>query len=101
MGIVSSTSAALGLEGAGIVTRIGPSTKDISVGDRVFVLGAGCFSTTLVASEKACEKIPNTLSFEDAATMPCVFGTVIYSLVHIGRLEPDQVSYCSLRSKGN
>jgi NADPH:quinone reductase-like Zn-dependent oxidoreductase len=93
MGIVSSTSAALGLEGSGIVTHVGPRTSGLSVGDRVFVLGAGCFSTSVIASEKMCEKIPESLSFEDAATMPCVFGTVIYSLLHIGRLEPGQVCF--------
>ncbi|SCV54257.1 uncharacterized protein FFB14_13561 [Fusarium fujikuroi] len=33
------------------------------------------FSTQVIVSENLCEKIPDNLSFEDAATMPCVFAT--------------------------
>jgi len=96
MGIIGSTSASLGSfghEGAGIIRKIGPGVKHLSVGDRVFMVSTGCFSTSFVTSEAGCEKIPDTLTFEDAATMPCVFATVIYSLIHVGRLEQGQVSW--------
>jgi NADPH:quinone reductase-like Zn-dependent oxidoreductase/SAM-dependent methyltransferase len=87
MGIVDSSSASLGLEGAGTVQKVGSGVKDLAVGDRVLIFGAGCFSTSLIAPANLCAKIPDDLSFQDAATMPCVFATVIYSLIHVGRLE--------------
>jgi acyl transferase domain-containing protein/NADPH:quinone reductase-like Zn-dependent oxidoreductase/SAM-dependent methyltransferase len=87
MGIVGSTSGTFGLEGSGIVRKIGSDVTDVAIGDRVFALGPGCFSTSQVVLASRCVKIPDDLSFEDAATMPCVFITVIYSLLYIGRLE--------------
>ena len=35
-------------------------------------------------------KIPDSLSYESAATVPVCFGTVIYGLIDIGRLEQGQ-----------
>lgn len=92
MGIVEVPKAGLGLEAAGIIRRIGSQVKDLSVGDRVMVLGTGCFSTSFITASSLCAKMPNELSFEDGATMPCVYGTVIYSLVDVARLEKGQVS---------
>ncbi|KAK2038839.1 KR domain-containing protein [Colletotrichum somersetense] len=92
MGIVDSNASSPGLEAAGVVRQTGPDTKALAEGDRVFVFGGGCFSTGIVISEKLCVKIPDALSFEDAATMPCVFATVIYGLLDVARIsEGDSV----------
>ena len=91
MGVVEATKNGIGLEGSGVVRRIGPNVQDLNVGDRVIIFEHGCFSTRLVLSSKLCAKIPRELSFEEAATLPCVYSTVIYSLLNIGRLEKDQV----------
>ncbi|GKT45236.1 highly reducing polyketide synthase gloL [Colletotrichum spaethianum] len=87
MGIVDSNISSLGLEAAGVIRQTGPETKELIAGDRVFVFGGGCFSTGIVISEKLCVKIPDTMDFEDAATMPCVFSTVIHGLLDIARLS--------------
>ncbi|TID07519.1 Compactin diketide synthase mokB [Colletotrichum higginsianum] len=87
MGIVDSTIGSLGLEAAGVVRQTGPEANELSSGDRVFVFGGGCFSTGIVISEKLCVKIPDSLSFHDAATMPCVFSTVIHGLLDVARLS--------------
>ncbi|EQB57236.1 KR domain-containing protein [Colletotrichum gloeosporioides Cg-14] len=87
MGIVDSANSRMGLEAAGVVREIGPKVRALAPGDRVFVFGGGCFSTGITISEKLCVKIPDSLSFEDAATMPCVFSTVIHGLLEVGRLE--------------
>ena len=92
MGVVDATKAGIGLEGAGIVCSVGSGVKDLRPGDRVFMFEHGCFSTRMTVSAKACAKIPDELSFEEAATMPCVYSTVIYSLLTLGRLQRDQVS---------
>ncbi|WYZ46092.1 hypothetical protein EsH8_IX_000317 [Colletotrichum jinshuiense] len=92
MGIVDSNIGNLGLEASGVVRQTGPNAKELTPGDRVFVFGGGCFSTGIIISEKLCVKIPESLSFEDAATMPCVFSTVIHGLLDVGRLsEGDSV----------
>jgi NADPH:quinone reductase-like Zn-dependent oxidoreductase len=86
MGIVGSNSASFGLEGAGIIKRVGSGVTNMSGGDRVLIFGAGCFSTSAIIPNSLCVKIPDDLSFEDAATMPYVSATVIYSLLHVARL---------------
>jgi NADPH:quinone reductase-like Zn-dependent oxidoreductase len=91
MGIVDATKKGLGLEGAGTICCIGQDVKNLRVGDRVMVFATGSFSTRLITSAQLCAKIPDELSFEDAATMPCVYATAIYSLMDVGRLEKGQV----------
>jgi NADPH:quinone reductase-like Zn-dependent oxidoreductase len=81
----------LGCECCGVVTRVGPEVKDLKVGDRVISIAPGSFATTLTASEKLCAKMPDQLSFLEGATIPCVYGTVIYSLIDLARLERGQV----------
>jgi NADPH:quinone reductase-like Zn-dependent oxidoreductase len=45
-----------------------------------------CFSTLVTVPAKLCAKIPDNLSWEDAATMPCVFGTVVHALLEKAEL---------------
>jgi NADPH:quinone reductase-like Zn-dependent oxidoreductase len=96
MGLIEGTKGDLlgefGVEGAGVVLKVGPDVKDIKVGDRVAYNNAGCFSTTIAMRELFCARIPESMSFEDAATMPCVYSTALYSLFDLARLEQDQVS---------
>lgn len=92
MDIVESQGNGFGLEAAGIVRRTGPSVTDLEVGDRVMILSSNCFSTSVIVSEYVCERIPSGLSFEDAATMPCVFATAVHSIMEVGNLRKGQVS---------
>jgi len=84
----------LGCECSGIVTKVGPEAKNVQVGDRVISIANGSFATTLTTSEKLCAKMSDDLSFVEGATIPCVYGTVIYSLLDLARLQKDQVSLC-------
>ena len=89
----------LGCESAGIVTKVGTGVKNLKPGDRVMVSASGAFSSALTTTEGLCVKIPDTLSFAEAATMPTVYLTVIYSLCDVAHLEKGQVSENMLRSK--
>ena len=91
MGVVDGAKEGIGLEGSGIVRRVGPGVIDLKIGDRVIIFEHGCFSTRLIVSSSLCAKIPGSLSFAEAATLPCVYSTVIYSLLTVGRLERGQV----------
>lgn len=92
MDLVDAAKAGISLEGAGIVRNIGADVENLKVGDRVIIFEHGCFSTRLAISAKLCASIPDELSFEEAATLPCVYSTVIYLLLTIGGLQQGQAS---------
>ncbi len=79
-----------GLEASGLVRRVGPGVKDYCVGDRIMLLGTSSLATVVTVSESQCVKIPGSLSFDDAVTMPLAYSTAIYSLFNLGGLEKGQ-----------
>jgi len=94
MGIIDGNfndGSGLGCECAGVVTQVGPEAT-FKVGDRVAMCGGDSYSTILKTTSSLCAKIPDNLSFEDAATMPLVYSTVIHSLVDLAKIEKGQVS---------
>lgn len=85
--------ASLGEECTGIVQCVGPSVKNLRVGDRVMVLaaGSGALATRFVASERLCTRMARGLSWAEAATMPHAFSTAMYSLIDVARLKSGDV----------
>ncbi|KAI3322568.1 putative polyketide synthase [Xylariaceae sp. AK1471] len=90
MGIIELPSRQFGLEAAGVVTRVGQDVKEFEVGDRVGCMATQAFSSVMVSPDISCVRIPEGISFEEAATMIIPFGTVIHSLITVGQLEPGQ-----------
>ena len=90
LGVVT-TDRELGLEGSGIVTKVGSHVQDLHVGDRVVVIHPGVFGTTITIPAAHCMLVPNGLTLESGAGMPSVYATAIYSLVVVGKLEKHQV----------
>lgn len=80
-----------GMEASGVVRRCGRNVKDLQPGDRLMVCKPGLFRTRTVVSRDRCNRSPDSLSFEDAASMPVVYSTAYYCLIEIGRLEKGQV----------
>lgn len=65
-----------GLEYAGEVDALGPGVERLKVGDRVFgLVGGGAYAEQLVTHERAAARIPDGLSFEQAAAVPEAFIT--------------------------
>lgn len=91
MGIIETQENGFGLEASGTVRRVGREVQDLRPGDRVMVLSSCSFGTRVVVPEDVCERIPGGLSFEDAATIPCVFATALYSIFDVGNLQKGQV----------
>jgi acyl transferase domain-containing protein/SAM-dependent methyltransferase len=87
---VSKAFACFGWEGAGIVTRSGPEAGNLHAGDRVMFLGQGSFSTRVICSASLCSRIPDCISFEEAATIPVVYTSVIHSLLESASLQAGQ-----------
>ncbi|MXQ14225.1 quinone oxidoreductase family protein [Microvirga makkahensis] len=61
----------LGLEGAGRVTTIGSAVTDFAVGDRVaYILGPlGAYASGRLYPAERLVRLPDSISFEDAATV--------------------------------
>ncbi len=81
----------LGMECAGIVTRLGAGVTTLSPGDRVLSFVPRAFSTHVVAPAFAVSRLPDKLSLESATTLPVAFLTAYYSLVHLARLQHGEV----------
>ncbi|KAK2811573.1 hypothetical protein FQN49_008445, partial [Arthroderma sp. PD_2] len=79
-----------GIEGSGIIRRVGPDVAKCKPGDRVMVLAQGAFRTRVVKPEDMVLKIADELSLEDAATMPCVYFTAIMCLDMLARVKEGQ-----------
>ncbi|KAL8704317.1 MAG: hypothetical protein Q9201_002503 [Fulgogasparrea decipioides] len=76
----------LGVECAGIVSRVGEGT-DFNVGDRVCALFLGCFKTFARGSQDAVVKIPDDISFAVAASLPVIYATAYYGLYDLARIQ--------------
>lgn len=82
----------LGIDTTGVIRRAGANVSNVAVGDRIFALAPhGCITDRLVLPSSLAVKLPDDLSFEDAATMPCCFATAIQSLIIVGRMTEGQV----------
>ncbi|GGQ46337.1 type I polyketide synthase [Streptomyces mutabilis] len=77
----------LGLEGAGEVIAVGAEVAGIEPGDRVFGTGAGWFASHVVVRAEQLGRVPQRMSFTEAATLPAVFLTVQYGLERLARLR--------------
>lgn len=79
-------------DAAGIVTRLGPNTEasGLKVGDRVAGLLEGRFATHPRSLWTSIAKIPDEMSWEDGASLPCIFLTSYLCLFDIARLQPGE-----------
>ncbi|RDA88225.1 hypothetical protein CP532_0333 [Ophiocordyceps camponoti-leonardi (nom. inval.)] len=91
MGIIDSPQGNLGFEASGVVKRIGTAVTNVKVGDRVMAMSTKCFSTQLRAHHQLVFPLPHGISFEDGASIPVAFLTVVHSLINVGQLKKGQV----------
>jgi NADPH:quinone reductase-like Zn-dependent oxidoreductase len=97
-------------DGAGEIIAIGEGVSDFRIGDRVVNLfwrdwidgdstpsntTMGCtidgvLAEKIILPEHALLKIPESLSFEEAATLPCAALTAWNILIEGGKLKPNQ-----------
>ncbi|KAI0835188.1 putative polyketide synthase [Hypoxylon sp. FL0890] len=90
LGVLDNSTSELGLECSGIVRAVGSSVKHVSPGDRVMYLGEGCFATHVKIPGTLCIKMDSSISFEQAAAMPCVYSTALLALVDKANLRKGQ-----------
>ena len=76
----------IGIECSGVVTAVGSNVTDISPGSRVCAMTQGAYASITRASQHMVAKIPDSLGFTEAASIPVAFFTAHYALADIGRL---------------
>ena len=94
LGIVELPVRHFGMEAAGFVTRVGRNVKpdELKVGDRVCCLKKQAYSTSITVPSAFCVRMPDDLSFDEAASMLVPYVTSLHSLVNVGGLVKGQVS---------
>jgi NADPH2:quinone reductase len=76
-----------GLEHAGEVDALGEGVTDLAVGDRVFGLcGGGAYAEALVVHARELARVPEGMTFTDAAAIPEAFITAWDALARQARL---------------
>ncbi|CAJ2511162.1 Uu.00g067870.m01.CDS01 [Anthostomella pinea] len=77
----------LGIECSGVVSRLGKDVTNFAVGDRVLTCGNGWYKTYIRNNQAMFQKLPESLSFEEGATLMIAYGTAAYSIFNAARLE--------------
>lgn len=82
----------LGQEAGGTVLRTGSKASELfKPGDRVSTLTlGGTHATKTICDYRATQKIPDSMSFEEAAAVPVVHVTAYFVLVNLARLRRGQ-----------
>ncbi|RFU76423.1 polyketide synthase [Trichoderma arundinaceum] len=91
MGIVPGDETALGHEAAGVITKVTPgvikSGFRFEIGQRVVVFGKGCFANRIQTVPERVHRIPDSMAFEEAATLSVAYLTSIHSLLNLANLS--------------
>ncbi|KAK2944744.1 putative Long-chain-fatty-acid--AMP ligase FadD26 [Blattamonas nauphoetae] len=77
----------IGAECSGIVTKVGSAVTEVKEGDRVVVTASSTFASYVIAKGAYTVKIPENLSFEQAASLFGPFLTAHYGLITEGRMK--------------
>ncbi len=81
----------LGLEFAGEVAEIGIEVANFKLGDRVFgITAGGAQAEFLLSDESLLAKIPENLSFAEAAAVPEAFITAMDAIFTLGNLQSNE-----------
>lgn len=77
----------IGIECAGVVSRVGPDVRAVRAGDRVCALPRGAYSTYATCHATSVAVIPPDMAFTTAASIPIVFATAYHALVDKANLR--------------
>jgi polyketide synthase 7 len=73
-------------EGAGVVLDVGPEVTGLAPGDRVMGLFTGGLGSVTISDRRLVVRMPERLSFAQAAGVPVVYLTAYYGLADLGGL---------------
>jgi acyl transferase domain-containing protein/NADPH:quinone reductase-like Zn-dependent oxidoreductase/aryl carrier-like protein len=89
LGLVPENQYMLGLEGAGVIRRLGAGKRaqKFRVGQRVALIRRGSFGNKVQCPVEGVHPIPDWMTFEEAATLPVVYLAVIYGLYNLANIQ--------------
>ncbi|WP_159056404.1 type I polyketide synthase, partial [Streptomyces sp. DSM 15324] len=90
LGMYPGPARDFGLEGAGVITEVGPGVTGLAVGDRVMGMFPAAYGPVAVADARTVARVPDDWTFAQAATVPIVFLTAYYALVDLGGVTEGQ-----------
>jgi len=81
-----------GKECAGVVAAVGAEVTTLRPGDRVMAqIGHGAFAEQVAVSEINCQKIPDEMTFEDAAALNLTYLTAHFALIERAQVRSGEV----------
>ncbi|UED87444.1 type I polyketide synthase [Streptomyces profundus] len=80
----------MGIEAAGVVVEIGAGVTQLAVGDRVMGLIPKGFGSLAVTDARVLAPVPESWTFERAASVPVAFLTAYYGLVDLADVRPGE-----------
>ena len=80
----------LGQEASGVVLRTGSRATKFKPGDHVSTINVGTHATRIRAHYRATAKVPDSMSFEEAAAVPVIHNTAYYAFVKVAKLHRGQ-----------
>ncbi|KAL6230969.1 hypothetical protein BDW75DRAFT_248240 [Aspergillus navahoensis] len=92
MGVVGDAGE-LGIEGSGVVRRVGEQVTDLAPGDEVVVVSSGLLRNQVIVEQRRCRRLNQLgpqVDLEGAATMPTVYATALWVFVHLAKLRKGQ-----------
>ncbi|MBT2582656.1 zinc-binding dehydrogenase [Planococcus sp. ISL-109] len=90
-GVAANQPFTPGLDCAGVIEEVGSAVVGLSVGERVSAFpSSGSYAEYVVASDQLVYKIPETVSFEEAAASLTV-GITAFNVLHkVARVQPGE-----------
>lgn len=89
-GAAGGIGTVLGMEFAGEVAELGPDATAVKIGDRVMGSGGGAYAEYAIADHGRLLPIPQSMSFEEGATLTLGLTTMHNAVVTVGALQPGQ-----------
>ena len=78
-----------GYEASGVIISLGKGVKGLELGDRVLAMtGFGGYSEKVSIPSSRVFKLPDSVTFDQAAAIPVTYGTAYHMLFHLGRISP-------------
>ena len=92
MGFVPANEHLFGLECTGIVREVGKDVITVKPGDRVMMVKreGGCFANRARNRWHAVYRIPDSMTFEEGATLGIAVHTAVYGLIKLANVQKGQ-----------
>ena len=78
-----------GMEGAGVIERVGSKVKNWRIGDRVYISGSqsGTYAEEALCNANQVQPLPDNVSFAQGAAVYVAYATAYRALIHKARAQ--------------